>query len=272
MPTQTKHGKFEVDPYYDEDKALFHDVEYIRAYLEKELVCIDNIEDTTFQLICMFSLLDCLAQEQANYPSASRAAKQTFCKFVLKHQKQCDYLKSVEPITLYYRVEDLIDYTGWHQGFTAEKAVSLDSLGYLNAQRVKDVLPKRKSEEILDYIEKKKGKDFAEKMAEEHMLIALLYRMRSKAIHEMSGLGESMNFNREFIPEEPYYRDVGRSYVHEGNWVSDNAIELVIPNAFVRKILADCINGYLDDCVTNHRFPFGNNHMLRKPRLTWYDK
>lgn len=272
MPTQTRHGKFEADPAYDEEKAISAEVEEARAYLERSLACIDRMENPTFRLICMFSLLDCLAQEQAGYPAGARNAKQAFCRFVLDHQKQCDYLECVEPVTLYYHVEDLIDETVWHPAFPPEKEISLGSLSGLYGEGVGSAGAKRKSQEILEYLEKKMGKDFAARKAEEHKMIALLYRMRSKAVHEMSGLGESRNFNKTLRPEVPYYRDVGRSYVQNEDWVSDEVIELVIPNAFIRRILADCIQGYLDDCIVNHRFPFGNNHMLRKPRLTWYDK
>ena len=90
MPVQTNHGKFEVDPNFDEEKYLTERITEVRAFLNKELACIDTIQDITFQLICMFAMIDCLAQEQANYPQEPWAAKNAFCQFVLKHQKQCD--------------------------------------------------------------------------------------------------------------------------------------------------------------------------------------
>ena len=89
----------------------------------------------------------------------------------------------------------------------------------------------------------------------------------------MSGLGEAwQNEEKHMLPTEPYYRDVGRSYVQGEEWVFDNAIELVIPNVFIRNILVDCIEGYLEDCKKAQRFPFSNNHMTRKHKLSWYDK
>ena len=131
---------------------------------------------------------------------------------------------------------------------------------------------KSKAQEILQYIEQKKGAVAATKLAQEHQLISLLYRMRSKAVHEMSGLGEEWNNEeKHMLPVEPYYRDVGRGYVQGEEWISDNAIELVIPNVFIRNILADCIEGYLEDCKIAKRFPFSNNHMTRKHKLSWYD-
>lgn len=272
MPEQTKHGKFEVDPNYSEDADLAKRIAEVRIFLENELADIDGIADITFQLICLFAMIDCLAQEQANYPREPWKAKNAFCKFVLKHQKQCDYLEEVEPITLYYRAEDDIERIVKIPGFPPEKAVTIDELGYLYGDAVKTVLTKGKAQEILQYIEQKKGADVATKLAQEHQLISLLYRMRSKAVHEMSGLGEVWhNEEKHMMPTEPYYRDVGRGYVQGEEWISDNVIELVIPNVFIRNILADCIEGYLEDCKIAKRFPFSNNHMTRKHKLSWYD-
>ena len=63
MPVQTSHGKFEIDPAYDEEKDLAKRMDDVRAFLDKELAVIDGIEDITFQLICIFALIDCLAQD-----------------------------------------------------------------------------------------------------------------------------------------------------------------------------------------------------------------
>lgn len=269
MPQKTVHEKITVPPEYDEAQHLIREINNTRAYFNKLLSIVDGIEDTTLQIISMFSMIDMLAQEQANYPPDFKSA---FREFVLKHQKQCDYLEEIEPVTLFYRVEDLIDEVELTPGMPPQKEVSINSLGYLHARPVKSVLSQGKSKEILDYIERKKGHAFAAKKSEEHQLISLLYRMRSKAVHEMSGLGENLPWNKEVKPIEPYYHDVGRSYVEDGYLVRDNVVELVIPNIFVRNILADCIDGYLTDCLENKRFPFSNNCLTRKHRLSWYDK
>ena len=269
MPKISIHSKFEVRPDYDEDAELTKSIADVRAYLEKELDCIEGIKNTTLQTICMFTMIDCLAHEEANYIGAPRTV---FCQFVLKHQKQCDYLQSVEPVTLYYHVEDLIEEAEPYLGVPLEKVVTLDDLGYAYGVKVEQFLETGKSKEILAYIEKKQGKSFADSKAKEHQLISLLYRMRSKAVHEMSGLGESWKDKTGTEPTTPYYRDVGRGYVLDGNWVHDDVIELVFPTAFIRGILMDCINGYLDECKSSKRFPFSNNDITRKPNLTWYDR
>lgn len=268
MPEVTKQGKFVVDPNYDREKDLMREIELTRDFLKKELSSIDQITNPTMQLICMFSLMDSLAQERANYPWDSKKA---FCDFVLTHQKQCDYLECVEPVTLYYRVEDLIEKSVLIPGFPPEKEITLSSLGYLHVQPVRRIIASAKAQEILDYIAKRKGPKFAQKKKEEHEFISLIYRMRSKAVHEMSGLGENTSFIKHLMPQEPYYHDVGRGYVLDGDIVFDDICELVIPNAFIRNILQDCVDGYLDECEKKSRFPFENNSITRKYRLSWYD-
>lgn len=84
--------------------------------------------------------------------------------------------------------------------------------------------------------------------------------------------GGSTSFIQHIMPQEPYYHDVAREYVLNGNVVSDDVYELVIPNAFIRNVLQDCVNGYLQECREQKRFPFDNNDMLRKHRLSWYNK
>ena len=268
MPEREILEKFVIDPNYDIEKGLLKEIDEARRFFDKSLACIDKIEDTTIQLISIFSLIDCLAQEASNYATDFKKA---FCDFVIKHQKQCDYIEMVEPITLYYRVEDLIEEKVLFEDFPPEKVVSLESLGCLDSTLVKDVLQRRKSEEILEYIKNEYGKDLADKLEKEHKIISLIYRMRSKAVHEMSGLGESSAKTKDMYPNTPHYRDVSRIYVYEGNVVSDDVVELVIPNHFLRNILSDCIDGYLEDCKKNKRAPFSNNKIYRLNNLSWYD-
>ena len=68
MPEITSHGQFIVDPAYDPDEYLAKDIALAEEFLKKELSAIDQITNPTMQLICMFSLLDSLAQERAKYP------------------------------------------------------------------------------------------------------------------------------------------------------------------------------------------------------------
>ena len=270
MPKKYIEGKFEIDPNFDMKNYLEKRIEEIQNVFERQLKIIDGLEDSLFQLICMFSLRDCMAQEWDNYPDKKQA--DIFCDFLLAHQSSFDYLDKVEPITLYYHIEDLIEKESLIPGMPEEPVISLDSLGNLDLKYTKEIIETNKAEEILAYLRKKKGKAFAEKKEKEHRLIALLYRMRSKATHEMTGLGSEIGFHRQKNYTEPYYREVGRLYVENGNCVSDDICELVIPNNFIRALLEDCMNSYLSECRESNREPFSNDLMTRKHILSWYDK
>jgi len=270
MPEKEILGPFCIREDYNLLEDVQKNVSAFREHMYEQLSVADAINDDILQIICYFSMIDCMAQEQENYPVSSDRG--VFCDFVLKHVRTYNYLSEVEPVTLYYRVEDSIDMVCLLEGFPKEKAISLDSLGNLGYRSVKDVMATGKSKEILDYIANKQGSVQSQKYAKEHRLIDLIYRMRSKATHELNGLGEEGNLQKKQGNLEPYYFDVGRMYVEGGNVVSDDVYELVIPNAFIRTILVECIEGYLDQCLRSQRVPFSNNDITRKHRLSWYDK
>ena len=86
MPDITVRGTFKPDPSYNHVEEVERSIQMMRKYLDNQLSIIDNIVDQTMQLICMFSLIDCLAQEWAGYPTGK--SKEAFCKFVLQHQSK----------------------------------------------------------------------------------------------------------------------------------------------------------------------------------------
>ncbi len=263
-------GRFDLDPNYNRVEDVRKNIEAYRAEVYRQLECVDSMSDATLQLVGMFSMIDSMAQEWTNYPLGN--VSEVFCRFVLSHQSKYDYLDKVEPVTLFYHVEDQIDESILIPGFPPEKEVSLKSLGYLDMRLLQDVLRSEKADEILKYLAAKKGDLFANKKANEHRLISLIYRMRCKTTHEMTGLGEETWHYKNCKINEPYYRDIGRIYTFESDVVSDDVCELSIPNNFIRTILADCIDGYLSECAAQCRVPFINNEMTRKHRLSWYDK
>ena len=71
MPDITVRGTFKPDPSYNHVEEVERSIQMMRKYLDNQLSIIDNIGDQTMQLICMFSLIDCLAQEWAGYPTGS---------------------------------------------------------------------------------------------------------------------------------------------------------------------------------------------------------
>ena len=93
-----------MDPNYDLTAAVKKEVEDLRHRFEHYIELIDSITDRDFQLLCMFSMIDSLAQEWANYPPKNE--QDVFCDFVLKHQTKYDYLNEIEPVTLYYEKKE----------------------------------------------------------------------------------------------------------------------------------------------------------------------
>ena len=67
MPKPRVHCKFEIRPDYDEEAALSNSIADVRAHLEKELACVDSIDNTILQVIGMFAMIDSLAKEECNY-------------------------------------------------------------------------------------------------------------------------------------------------------------------------------------------------------------
>ena len=259
--------KFIRDPNFDEEASLMQRIEEFKTFFEKQIQCIRNIEDATMQAICICAFIDSLAQESEGYP---REHKPAFYNFVRRHQKRCEYLEAIDPITLFYRVESLINESVLVDGFLSKKTINIEDMGVSFGMTMKDIINKGKAEEILWYVKNKKGVDIAQKYAEDHRLISLIYKMRSKAVHEMSGIGRSIKALDGDLPNEPYYMDIDRMDVDGEYIVAKNIIELVIPNSFLFNILKDCVDGYLSDCELNRRKPFSNN-IKRKCHLSWYD-
>jgi len=264
-------GKFEIDPNYDHEEDVRKTIKEFRIYAYRKLEKIDSISDMKLQLVGMFSMIDSMAQERTNYPGGTNNCK-VFCDFVLSLKSRYNYLGKVEPVTLFYHVEDQIGEKILIPGFPPEKEVSLDSLGKLDLRLVKDIIDSEKAIEILNYLALNKNHKFAEETAKQYRLINLIYRMRSKVTHEMTGLGQEAWHYSDYKIEEPYYCEIGRIYDSANDVISDEVCELSIPNRFIRNILVDCIEGYLSECSAQCRVPFENNTMTRKHRLSWYDK
>ena len=270
MPKKIILGPFEYNPNFNRAEYIREKIDEFRTRMDDLLQYVDSMSNATLQLIAMFSIIDSMAQEWRNYPDGK--CKEAFCAFVLNHQSKYDYLDKVEPVTLFYHVEDQLAESVSIPGLPAEKEVTLNSLGVLDMRLLRDVLPSGKSEEILKYLATKKGGDFADKKAKEHRLISLIYRMRSKATHEMTGLGAEIGPHSNDKVNEPYYMDINTTDINENNMLSYDAYELAIPNGFIRSILGDCIDSYLSECTAQLRLPFNNNKLMRKHRLSWYDK
>lgn len=74
-------GPYERRPDYDEDEHILQAIEDAKNFLLEQLQIAYAIPSNVFAKICMFSIIDLLAQEYYNYPSFKSGEK--FKDFVL---------------------------------------------------------------------------------------------------------------------------------------------------------------------------------------------
>ena len=270
MPEKIVLEKYTPDLSFDHATMVAKRVDAVRGSFEDTVAQIDAIKDRELQLLCMFSLIDCMAQEWANYQQ--KGEQDVFCDFVLKHQTKYNYLNEIDPITLYYDVEDEIGFEAYRPGFPPMKRVMLTSPWLRSITKFTDFVHLGKADEIAQELRRTKTEEQVTRKLERHRLIRLIYRLRSKVTHELSALGDEHPLMKPYQCGEPYYREVGRKYIEDGNVVSDHVYELIIPNEFIREIMLDCMDHYLMECVENDHAPFENNSFMRRFRITWYDR
>ena len=279
MPKQKTVGTYKVREDYDESEVIKAKIEEARSYLKKKLEEANSIQSQCFKNICMFSLIDSLAQEYADYPTQD--AQKTFCDFVITYQDRYSYLEKVEPVTLFYDYEPYISEIERHPELrdivpelcSKELEVSLKDLRLEDEQKVAEILNSDKAKELLKLIERDYGANIAERFKKRHTLINLLYKMRSKSVHELSRMGGANKWEIQAGYDEPFYRDLGRIYTRNGKIVCDNIFELVFPNGFIYNLAVNVIGNYLNECDKQQRLPFENNSNFRRDvTYTWNDK
>lgn len=229
----------------------------IQKHYEDRIESIRRIDEKYFQLLCLFSLIDSLAQEYSNYSRGQEQRK--FTNFVLKFQRKWDFLIYTDPITLYYDVqEDLIE------------SVNLDFLVEGNVYMPAYMIQSELTEKIVTCIEAK-GLQNIDDYKRKHRYVDLFYKIRSKLSHELSTSGSVSPMGLGETEPLPYYVSVSRVYSIDGDLIEDDIWELVVPVEFIERLLLDCLCNYLDYCKEKQRDPFSNNKFERKFRLAWYD-
>ena len=229
----------------------------VQKHFEFRIESIRKIEEKYFQLLCLFSLIDSLAQEYSNYSRGQEQRK--FTNFVLEFQGKWDFLECTDPITFYYDVQEHLN-----------EAINLDFLVEGNVYSPANMIKSGMTEKITTYLEAK-GLQNVDDYKRKHRYIDLLYKMRSKLSHELSTSGSVSPMGLGELEPLPYYVSVRRMYSINGESIEDDIWELVIPVEFIEQLLLDCLGNYLDYCKEKQRDPFSNNKFERKFRLAWYD-
>ena len=246
----------------------------VRENFKKNIESISRIENKNFQCICLFSLIDSFAQENANYPT--RGDSDAFVSFVIKYQNICEFIEKVEPVTLFYDIEECIGNDMTNQElhekypdiFPIEKEIDISKEKLYDETLVENIINTDLADRLLEIAKRERDPKFRDKMAKKHCFAYLLYKMRSKLVHELSSVGMPNKWEEK---TDPFYRYMGRIYPRDGDIVSDDVFELVIPVSFIKRLTVNCVNNYLDECITNGRDPFENDKLNRKYKIAWND-
>lgn len=227
----------------------------IHEWLESKVETIDAIPDNYLQAICYFSLLECFVQEYGNYPTNNVA--KTFCDFVLTFQRSYAFLNMIDPVTLFYHFQAQLS-SRFDLSF-------VDSSGcYTPDHAIKDGNAKQMIEEL-------RLLGVREDAIIKHKYVRLLYSLRSKLSHELSPPGGVMWSKHHFLEKYPYYISCGRSIILDSTIIRNEVWELTMPVGFIKSLVIECINNYLDFSLKHKNDPFENNEPTRKSRLAWYD-
>jgi len=241
------------------EDEVFDYVEYSvnswREWIAKTMNEIEKVELKEVKLLTYFSILEMMAQEYDNFPSGK--LQDSFAKFVLQFQNKYDFLESVDPVTLFYRVEDIV----------SEK-VNLNDLvdGEIYFPNYK--ILSDKVVEIQGELIKQKGKEYTEKKLKEHRYVDLLYRMRCRLSHEFS----APHVSHSKAIDIPNYINCSRQYVSNGRLVTDDVWHLRFPVSFVKDLCLNCFENYLDYCLKERVPPNKNNGLDRKCELSWHSR
>lgn len=210
--------------------------EEIREYINDLVSDIEKMDYYENKVGCLYSVMDSFAQEYFKYPSYG--SKNTFCDFILKfaNKDKYNFLELLDPVTLIYDI--------------CNTPIKLDELAEANIY-----VPNSSS--IRKLCNRKEIKDAEEKDKKRHKYIELIYKNRSKIIHEGNSAG-LIRVKTENNYNTPIYLDCS------SHW------RLLFPYTFLKELFLDCINNYLIEQEKLGLDPFENN-INRKSFYAFYD-
>jgi len=226
----------------------------VQKWIDSKFEIADKIEDNSLKVISYFTITDSLAQNVNGYKW--KGASDAFCKFVCMYQNTYDFLGDIDPVTLYYDLEnklfqdiDVVDYLDDGNVYYPENILSNMNLKRIIA-RAKD-----------------NGNN---KIIAKHSYIRLLYQLRNKLVHEFSVIGGPMDWTEDSLP---FYNSVDRLFGE--NEMKSNPKkriwQLTFPTKFIRELLYNAIDNYFIECIKEQKDPYNNNNILRPMYLAWYD-
>lgn len=236
----------------------------VRTGVLKQIDEIEALRDQILQELCLFSLIESLAQEHAAYPP--RDQQRVFTGFVLKFDDEHKLLNKTDPVTLFYHVENQIDPEDLHD-LETDLSRSI-GLGKDNLWRV---INSPIADRILGCINVKFGQSYADKLKRQHRYVDLLYRLRCKLSHENQPLGGTNQYSPFIEATEPYYIEKRLLNKDRNGIYRIKYWAPIIPLAFIKDVLISCLDKYLEYCRESHIHPYSNNAKERSCLFSWYD-
>lgn len=241
---------------YGSEEYLEFRCEEVKEHYEDAMNKAEQTKDQRIVRLVAFAIIDSMAQEFYNYP-ASNASK-TFEDFILEFSN-AQYLKEYDPVTLYYDAKEnnlmLKNNLNYLQ----------DGFQYYIGQINELDGSKKIINEMKQIIENEKNKNYninnsrskAEKILYRHTYIQLIYKYRSKIMHE---------YHTPVISPKSIENEEKISYISCG--IGKNQVwELYIPYAFIKKLAEECMENFLKYCKNEKRDPFANSRRYD----SWYE-
>lgn len=209
----------------------------IKKYIDDLIKDIDNMKFYHHKIICLSSLIDSFVQNYFGYEEKKN--QQHFCDFILKFKNNDEYtyLEKFDPVSLIYELEE---------NNTVIEELRDACIYSPNSQNLEDL---RKSERFNAINDKK--------LINKHTYISLIYKCRSKLVHESNYIG-IIGTETENQYGTPIYFEFGE------HW------KLIFPYVFLKELFMSCINNYLLEQKKEGLDPF-NNNFNRKIFFAFYD-
>lgn len=267
-----------------EKEAVENSIQLIKRIVTNQICDISRLCDLTLQELCLFSILESLAQDYAGY--VSDINQDTFTDFVLKFCSGISNLEEMDPVTFYYRIRSSITMriqTDANPGdciipslmINLERRLRLVISSNLNnfAPVINDKVIGNILGKVLDELKKPDYKCDVDMLIKQHRIVDLMYRLRCKLSHENQSSGGTGALSPLWEETVPFYINSVAIYTVAGtnNLEKQNRMQLIMPVGFVKKVLEYCLHNYMEYCRISNVSPYYRNSLGRQHFLSWYD-
>ena len=234
LTVQAQQGRCYKKVDYDSKEYLKYHIAEIKNMINNKILEIEKMNDFKLKTICLYPLVEMFYQNEGS---------RKFDDFIEEFSSE-NMLKEIDPITLYYENFD-------------KNNLKID---FLQQCTEYDWISIQKFEESKLIINQAKN-NLKTRYFDDHKYSRLIYKWRSKLIHENSSPNTifiSMQ-NRE-VPI--YYPQLETAC---GNLITN--YKLIFPYTFLKKLFLNIIDNYLNFCYENEINPIRH----KKDYLSWYE-